>query len=78
MVRVHASPLIIIMHRHNVRTLNQLLARIARRTVRISNMREWGLDAPAAIKFEENILTDLKKQYSDRLSRLQLYMGAQI
>jgi hypothetical protein len=66
------------MHRHNVRTLNQLLARIARRTVRISNMREWGLDAPAAIKFEENILTDLKKQYTDRLSRLQLYMGVQI
>ena len=65
------------MHRHNVRTLNQLLARIARRYQRLENMRNWGI-AEAAILIEENILSDLKKQYTDRLTRLQLYMGVQI
>ena len=62
------------MHRHNVRTLNQLLARIARRYQRLENMRNWGI-AKVAISMEENILEDLKKQYSDRQKRLNLFMG---
>ena len=62
------------MHRHNVKTLNQLLARIARRYQRIENMRNWGI-AEAAILIEENILKDLRKQYADRQQRLNLFIG---
>lgn len=57
-----------------IRSLNVILARIARRYIRIENMRHLGI-ADTAIQFELDVIKSLTTEYTSRVNRLNMYMG---